>query len=65
MVFELRLSCMKCFAQIGAGPLRPATVVFLNTLAAEHICSTDELPPAGGMSPEEIQTLIDADKAPT
>lgn len=63
MAFELRLQCMECFVSIGAGPMRPATVVFLNTLATEHVCAGTAAPRSGVMTAEEIQALIDKDKA--
>lgn len=60
---RLSLQCMGCFVSLAEGPLRPATVAFLNTLAAEHVCADAETPPtSSAMSPEEIQALIDPDK---
>lgn len=62
MDFELGLQCMECFKPLGRGPLRPATVAFLNTLAAEHVCAGTAAPQSGVMTADEIQALIDADK---
>lgn len=60
---RLSLQCMDCFVSLAEGPLRPATIIYLNTLAAEHVCASAETPPtSSAMSPEEIQALIDADK---
>lgn len=59
---RLSLQCMGCFVSLAEGPLRPATVIFSNTLAAEHVCADAEPPTSSAMSPEEIQALIDLDK---
>ena len=54
---------MDCYQTIAEGPLRPATVIYLNNLAAEHVCVVEgAAPTSGAMTAEEIQTLIDADK---
>jgi hypothetical protein len=65
MKLRLSLQCMECYQAIADGPLRPATVSFLNTLAAEHVCATDaegKAGSSGAMTPEEIQALIDGNK---
>lgn len=63
MKLRLSLQCMECFASLGEGPLRPVTVAFLNTLAAEHVCVVEgESQASSAMSAEEIQALIDTDK---
>lgn len=57
---KLSLQCTECFVCIAEGPLRPATVIYLNTLAAEHVCVVaGEPPPSGAMTSEEIAALLD------
>lgn len=63
---RLSLQCMDCFVCIAEGPLRPATIVYLNTLAGEHVCASADKPSEGALSSEELQKLVDeANGAPT